>query len=74
MDPDAKKLLGVASRFSYIGIFFGVAIAIGYFGGRWLDRTFHSDPWLTIVGLFVGIASGFLELLRLTRQGMKDEQ
>ena len=73
MDPDAKKMLQAASKYSYLGIFMGVAICIGYFGGRWLDGRFGTKPWLSLVGLFIGIASGFRELYRLAKQGMKDE-
>jgi hypothetical protein len=35
---------------SYLGIFFGVAIVIGYLGGSWADRRFHTVPWLSIAG------------------------
>ena len=74
MDSDAKNLLGVASRYSYIGIFMGVAVAVGCFGGRWLDRHFHSDPLLMLAGTLVGIAAGFRELWRVSRQAMKESE
>ncbi len=74
VDPDAKKLLQSAADYSYIGIFFGVAVLIGYFGGAWLDGKYGTTPWLSIVGVFVGIAAGFRELYRLAKRGMKDEQ
>lgn len=73
MDPDAKDLLRKAGSYSYIGIFFGFAILIGYLGGAWLDKRYGTQPWLTLAGLFVGIASGARELYRLVRQGMKEE-
>lgn len=74
MDPDAKKLLRRASQYSYIGIFFGVAVAIGYFAGHWIDGRYHTDPWCSIAGLLVGIIASFRELYRLVRRGMKDEE
>lgn len=74
MDPDARKMLQSASKYSYLGFFFGIAIVIGYFGGRWLDGRFHTSPWLSFAGLFVGIAAGFRELYRVAKQGMKDEE
>lgn len=73
MDPDAKKALQAASRYGYLGIFFGVAALMGYGAGYWLDQRFGTTPWLSIVGLFIGIAAGFKELYKLARQGMKDE-
>jgi F0F1-type ATP synthase assembly protein I len=31
------------------------AIAIGYFGGKWLDGRFDTGPWLSIAGLLFGM-------------------
>lgn len=31
------------------------AVAVGYFGGRWLDGWFHTKPWLSIAGLLFGM-------------------
>lgn len=31
------------------------AIALGYFGGKWLDGKFDTAPWLSIGGLFFGM-------------------
>jgi F0F1-type ATP synthase assembly protein I len=74
MDPDAQKMLQTASRYSYVGIFFGVAILIGYFAGRWLDGRFNCSPWFSMAGLIIGVAAGFVELIKLARRGLKDEQ
>jgi ATP synthase protein I len=35
------------------------AIGVGYFGGSYLDRLFHTDPWLTIVCFLLGVMAGF---------------
>ena len=63
-----------ASRFSYVGIFFGVAVFLGFLFGRWLDRKFGTNPWLMIVGVLFGIASGFKELYRLTASYRTDQK
>jgi len=34
------------------------AVALGYFGGRWLDTRFDTDPWLTVAGFLLGVATG----------------
>jgi F0F1-type ATP synthase assembly protein I len=31
------------------------AIALGYFGGKWLDGRFDTGPWLSIAGLLFGM-------------------
>lgn len=33
-------------------------VALGYFGGKWLDGKFDTQPWLTVVGFLVGVAAG----------------
>jgi F0F1-type ATP synthase assembly protein I len=33
-------------------------VALGYFGGHWLDGRFDTTPWLTLVGFLVGVATG----------------
>jgi F0F1-type ATP synthase assembly protein I len=69
---EARKMWLAASRVSYIGIFFGVAIVIGFFSGRWLDSRWHTTPWLSLVGLLIGIASGFRELIRIAMRFQRE--
>lgn len=71
---ESRRMWVAASRVSYIGIFFGVAICLGYFFGRWLDRKWHTDPWLSLAGLLIGIASGFRELIRIAGRMKRDEE
>ena len=56
-----------ASRFSYVGIFFGVAIVLGLFAGRWLERRWGGAPWVSLLGVLLGAATGFRELVRAAR-------
>lgn len=72
--PIDKKMLQITGRYSYVGIFFGVAVCLGYFGGHWLDGRWHTGPWLGLVGLLVGVVAGFRELYRLTRQAEEEEE
>jgi F0F1-type ATP synthase assembly protein I len=34
------------------------AVVLGYFGGKWLDTRFDTEPWLTVAGLMLGVATG----------------
>lgn len=72
-DNDAQKMWLAASRFGYIGIFFGVAIVIGFLAGRWLDRRFGCEPWLASIGVLVGVAASFKELIQLARRYQKEQ-
>jgi F0F1-type ATP synthase assembly protein I len=48
-----------------IGWFVGVSIALGTYGGYWLDRQFDTAPVLTISGLALGVATAFVGMVRL---------
>ncbi|MGV2939495.1 AtpZ/AtpI family protein [Mesobacillus sp. LC4] len=41
------------------------SILIGIFSGRWLDRTFGTEPLFLIFGLLIGLAAGVYAMLRL---------
>ncbi len=59
---------------SIIGIQFPVAIALGFFFGRWLDAQLGTHPWLTAVFSLFGIAAGFVNLFRITAQAGRAEE
>ena len=59
---------------SIVGIQFPVAIAIGFFFGRWLDAQLGTHPWMTAVFSFFGIAAGFVNLFRITAQAGRAEE
>ena len=48
-----------------------MAIAIGYFGGGWLDRKLGTAPWLTYIGFLAGIGAAIKALVRVTRDYRK---
>lgn len=49
------------------GIEVALAIAIGYFGGRWLDRKFGTAPIVTVIGFAAGVGAAIKALVRVTR-------
>lgn len=56
-----------------VGLEFGVAIAIGAFGGMWLDEKFGTEPWLVMAGVIFGSAAGFRSLYRFARKQNLDD-
>ncbi len=70
IDPRTFQAL---SRYSYIGIFFGVAPVVGWLGGHWLDGRFATSPWLGAVGVLLGIVAAFRELIRLSMRAMREK-
>lgn len=59
---------------SIVGIQFPVAIAIGYFFGRFVDGSLGTAPWLTLVFTLFGVIAGFVNLFRITAQASRSEE
>ena len=37
-----------------LGLEIVLCVLLGFFGGRWLDGRFGTDPWLSVLGFFFG--------------------
>jgi ATP synthase protein I len=55
--PQAGDMMGV-------GLQFAASILLFLFLGMWADRRLGTDPWLLIVGVFVGGTAGFWSMYR----------
>ena len=55
--PDPGEFLGV-------GMQFAASIVLFLFVGRWLDDRLGTEPWLLILGVFLGATAGFYSLYR----------
>lgn len=51
--------LAISFAFSFSG-----AIVAGYVIGGFLDRRWHTSPWLTMVGIVLGASAALAGLLR----------
>jgi ATP synthase protein I len=45
-----------------------IGLAAGYFADRWLG----TKPWLTLIGLGLGIAAGFVNLFRSAKAAERE--
>lgn len=59
---------------SIVGIQFPVAMALGYFWGKWMDGLFGTEPWLTIIFSIFGVIAGFVNLFRITMATAREEE
>jgi ATP synthase protein I len=62
--PGSRGNLWVqAARYTQLALVFPAAVVVGWLGGTALDHWLHTT-WIALVGMFLGIAAGFIELIR----------
>ena len=64
-----RRNLRHVAEASSLGLMFPIAIAIGYFWGKWMDRVFDTTPWMTYIFTACGLIAAFVNLFRI---GLKD--
>ncbi len=62
-DNREQNLWRQIGRYSHMGFVLPASVVVGLLIGGWLDRRLHTS-WITLVGLLVGCAAGFTELIR----------
>ena len=65
---EEKKRL---AAYSTVGLMFPASIAVGVAIGYFLDKLFKTSPYLLIIFTLYGIAAGFVNLIKVTRQHEK---
>jgi len=61
-----------AGELASIGMTMVLATVIGLVAGYYADKWLGTSPWLTLIGLGVGIAAGFVGLFRAVRDAERD--
>lgn len=79
MDKSAKRTqYRQLVEASALGFMFPLAIGIGFLWGYWMDKWFHTWPWLSVIFTGFGVVAAFLNLFRIAlkndRSTRKTEQ
>lgn len=53
-----------AGEFAGVGLQFAVSILVFLYLGQWLDRKLGTEPWLLIIGVFLGAGASFYSMYR----------
>jgi F0F1-type ATP synthase assembly protein I len=59
-----------AGRYSQLAFILPAALVVGWLVGAALDRWLHTT-WLYLAGILLGIAAGFIELIRTVLRDTK---
>jgi ATP synthase protein I len=70
-EPSPWRALGGLAT---VGITLVVAIALATIGGYFLDGWLGTKPVFTLIGLGVGIATGFREFFRAIKRSERNER
>jgi len=67
---DTKNFWLQFARYSQIAFIFPAALVVGWLLGAALDKWLHTT-WLYLAGILLGIAAGFIELIRTVSRESK---
>ena len=69
---DSRSTYRALGLTSGIGFVMAACLAGGYFGGRYLDSKFGTEPWLLIASLLLCLTVGVVEICNLLKKAMKE--
>ncbi|MEW6320959.1 MAG: AtpZ/AtpI family protein [Acidobacteriota bacterium] len=67
MKPGTRQDLQLIGQLSTVGLSFVFAIVLGFGGGYVVDGWLGTQPWLSFLGFFLGLAAGILNVYRILR-------
>ena len=59
-------------RYGTVGLELLVSMALGYYGGRWLDERWGGHGWITGICSFLGVVVGFYSIWKASQSMQKD--
>jgi ATP synthase protein I len=62
------EALRAAGALSTVGLAFVLALIMGFWMGDRLDAWLGTTPWLTLLGFFLGLAAGIVNVFRIVKQ------
>lgn len=58
----------LSNSYATVGIEIVLSVALGFFGGRWLDDKLHTAPALMVLGFFFGVGAAIKAVLRASKE------
>lgn len=73
MQKPLKKPWKAYGRYGSLGIELILSMAIGYYGGHWIDGRFGTR-WIGALGFLLGIYAGFRQIFRAAQRMQADAE
>lgn len=70
---DKRRVIKAITLVSTISTQFAASVVIGFLAGRYADRMWGTDPWLMLVGLLLGLLSGFYSIYYVVTSFEKED-
>jgi ATP synthase protein I len=71
MKKETRQAIRELGFFSSLGLSVALSIFIGLFLGVYTDSRFGTSPWFMFIGLGLGIAAGFSNILLAIKKSKK---
>jgi ATP synthase protein I len=71
MKKGTRRAIVELAYYSSLGFSVALSIFIGLFAGVYLDGRFDTNPWLTLIGLGLGIAAGYKNIALAVKKSRK---
>ncbi len=66
-DGNSRSMMSLMA----VGTVLVACIVLGFLLGSYLDRKLGTGPWITVAGVFLGTAAGFVQLFRTAARSLK---
>jgi len=71
---ESKQMWRTTAQVGAVGLEMGIAVAVGYLIGNWVDGKFDTTPLFGLIGLGVGVGAAGKALWRTARILNKQDQ
>ncbi len=70
---ESRKMFRTAAQVGAVGLEMGIAVAVGYFLGNWIDGKLDTTPLFGLLGLGAGVGAAGKALWRTARKLSKEQ-
>jgi ATP synthase protein I len=74
MSEDKREVVRSLLSYSSLGLEMGLCVAIGIAMGYFLDKFFHTSPYLTIIFMIFGVLAAMKTIFQLMKKLNKENE